>query len=588
MKHSVFLFGIGILFFGMVMESFDVLKDKNLPSAPISYPSDYFISPIEGKLQLTGTFGELRHDHFHGGIDIRPNIQGGGDPVFSIADGYVSKITVDPDGYGNRIQIIHPNGYSSLYAHLGKWSDALKRIVEDVQYREKSFKVEINFQDEKIALKKGEIIGYIGNSGSSTGPHLHFEIRDTKGDRLINPLLFGFPVQDNVAPKINAIKFDLFGNSGELLSTIQKNLVHKNGKSKIAMDTIEFGASTIGVSIKTYDQMNGSGNLNGIYGIKMLIDDKETYEYKMETFELNETRFINAHTDYFEKARSHSYFNRCYLLPGNSMKYVYRNIGAERGMVLLQSDKVKKVDLISTDISGNESKCTFWVKRNPQPSMPETKLYNYHLVQGKKHTISHTDCEIDFPAGALYEDCFLDFKVSNEPYPNLISSKVQLHRDDTPIHTPITIFIKPNQEISDSLKRKCFLGKHKEFSTVFIGNNWELDGRMKSNIKTLGSYGIFMDVKPPVIQSLNLKPDMAKAESIRFRVFDNIKAFGNRQEVTYNAFVDDQWILFEYDEKSRTLKYTFDERISKGNHALRLEVQDQVGNTSIFQYNFSR
>jgi murein DD-endopeptidase MepM/ murein hydrolase activator NlpD len=158
-----------------------------------SLPLDYFRSPLDIPLSVTGSFGEIRPNHFHSGADFK--VQGKeGLPVFAVADGWVSRIKISPVGFGNALYIDHPNGFTSVYGHLFGYNDTISTYAHKMQYVRKSFEVDLFpiTNHDTLWIKKGDLIGFAGNSGSSFGAHLHFELRNTASERIINPLLFGF------------------------------------------------------------------------------------------------------------------------------------------------------------------------------------------------------------------------------------------------------------------------------------------------------------------------------------------------------------------------------------------------------------
>ena len=274
-----------------------------LISTPKSSAQKY-ISPLDLNILLSGTFGELRSNHFHAGIDIKTNgIQG--HKIKSIYDGYVSRIKVSSWGYGKTIYINHPEtGHTSVYAHLQKFSNKIDSIVLNKHYQEENFELDFTLKKNMIKIKKGELIGYTGNSGSSAGPHLHFEIRETKNQQPINPLQFGFKVKDDIPPKLLKLKIYAFDTT--LIDGYNSNktydLFQKEGEYFI--NEIPEISGPFAMGIYTYDQSNGSYNKNGVYNINLFVDTIKYYEFKADKLNFNTTRYINAHIDYYEKKQT--------------------------------------------------------------------------------------------------------------------------------------------------------------------------------------------------------------------------------------------------------------------------------------------
>ena len=272
------------------------------PPTDEKYPVDYFHAPVSHTLLLSGTFGELRPNHFHAGIDIKSSKGVAGDPVFAAADGYVSRIKVDESGYGNAVYINHPNGYTTVYAHLDRFSDGLAVYVKKLQYQKKSFEVDLNPGHGEFQVLQGEQLGIMGNSGSSNGAHLHFEVRKTSTQKPVNPLLFGFKVADHVKPKMHSLKAYFLNDKLEERGSKEFSLKKiRNGHYRIKGDTLTLAAWRAGFALKVYDHFDRVSNWNGIYSLKMYQDDLLVYDFDMEEFSFNESLYINAHCDYEER-----------------------------------------------------------------------------------------------------------------------------------------------------------------------------------------------------------------------------------------------------------------------------------------------
>ena len=311
--------GIRLLFFILVISGLFFLLSFTYDSATRDYPQNYFRSPINTPIKLSGTFGELRSNHLHAGIDIKAHNGKSGQPILAVAEGYISRIKVQSGGYGNVLYINHPNGYTSVYAHLSNFPKEVAAYVAAEQKRKKTFEIECYPSKEKFKIAKGEKLGKMGTSGRSFVPHLHFEIRDTRTSKPINPLLFGLKAKDNLRPKLHELKVYALNDKLETLST-KTIKVKKGGKGyRISGDTLLVGAWRIGVGLKAYDNMSLAPNWNGVYSVSMSADDQPTYGFTMETFAFNESRYINAHLDYEEQVSDKSYVNRFYALPGNRL-----------------------------------------------------------------------------------------------------------------------------------------------------------------------------------------------------------------------------------------------------------------------------
>jgi len=273
------------------------------------YDQEYFKSPVKHGMRLSGSFAELRTNHFHMGIDIKSTNGRPGDPILAVADGYVSRINVDASGYGNALYVDHDNGFTSVYAHLSAFAEDIAEHIKTKQYSTKSFQQQL-YPDSLFFVLQGDTIGFMGNTGKSFGPHLHFEIRETKSEIPVNPFLFGLKPTDQKPPVFQVIKFyksDSLGN----ISLLQEQKLKLKSKGVYTLDdeVIELPADQVAISVQVYDQMDGSYNKNGVYLMKLLVDDKVQHGYKLDKVSYEESHFINSFIDYGEKQRSKSTSN---------------------------------------------------------------------------------------------------------------------------------------------------------------------------------------------------------------------------------------------------------------------------------------
>jgi hypothetical protein len=286
-----------------------------------TYPQNYFRNPLDIPISLAGSFGELRPNHFHSGIDIKTNSRENLN-VYAVADGYVARIRVSANGFGNALYINHPNGYTSVYGHLNAYNPVIALYLKNMQYAKESFEVDLFPQAHELPVKKGDIVALSGNTGSSGGPHLHFELRETKTEITINPQLFGYEIEDRVPPAIQAIKLYPLSNSSAIngLNNSASFLVKgKAGNYTLAVSNPIEAHGNIVMGIITSDAQTSAGEKNGVYSIEIKMDGKRYYFHELDKFGFNETRGINSHIDYEERMKSKNTIQRSCVAPNNHL-----------------------------------------------------------------------------------------------------------------------------------------------------------------------------------------------------------------------------------------------------------------------------
>jgi hypothetical protein len=497
--------------------SFTTLRDS-------LYPTDYFRAPVGTAVRLSGTFGELRPNHFHAGIDIKGSV---GDPLYAAAEGYVYRIKVEPGGYGKSLAINHPNGYTTIYAHMDKFTPEIEAFVKNYQYEQQQFEVEIFPEADKFYFQKGEKIGAIGLTGASMGPHLHFEVRHTRTETPVNPLLFGFGVADTRPPRMHQVKIYHLDKNQREISSQTFNLAGAGKNYGIKGDTVFLASGRAGFALKAYDHMDGVHNWNGIYSLEMRQDDSLLYRFEMERVSFEETRYLNAHVDYEEKVSRQSYFNRCFLLPGNELSIYTQAVN--RGIVELKDGKkAARMAFIARDLAGNESKLEFWVKHKPGPLPAKKEAYNYFLPYNEESIIQDYSLLLHFPKGTFYEDLLLQYESSQDESSDIYSSVHHLHNSKTPVHQYFDISIRP-VTLSEALKDKAFIAHCDEHNRVTsFGGVWEND-LLRASVRELGDYCIMVDTVPPTITPVAFKPNMRGMEHMSFRIRDNFRTARNVQ-----------------------------------------------------------
>jgi hypothetical protein len=468
---------------------------------------------------------------------------------------------------------------------MHKFSKEIADFVKKKQYELRSFSVDLYPESGQFVFEQGDQIGQLGNSGSSQGPHLHFEIRDSRTQKPINPLLFGLPMTDNRAPKMHQLKIYKLNDKRETIGTKTYNLTQVGRGYRVKGDTLTIGAWRAGFGLKVYDHHDNVTNWNGIYQLDMLIDDQPVYNFDMETFSFNETRYLNAHIDYKERVTKKAYFNRCYALPGNRLSIYNEKIN--QGVVTLHKGKPAKVTMISSDVDGNKSTLEFWVKRGEVSTLTRN-TFNYTLLQNEDNLIETDQLYLQVPRGALYENLYLDYASSAEASSDYYSSVHHIHDHKTPVHRYFDIGINPTKTIPENLSSKAFVAYCDANNRIYnCGGSWK-NGKLQTKIRSLGDYCIMIDDVAPTITPISFKYDMKGKSKMSFKIKDNYRTSGRAKGLSFNATVDGKWILMDHDGKKDLLIHHFDGKIGKGEHQLKLVVEDNRGNRKVYEQKFIR
>lgn len=548
----------------------------NINAQKIKYPKDYFRSPLDIPHILSGTFGELRSNHFHSGIDFKTQGKTG-KKVYAIADGYVSRIKVSAWGYGYALYITHPNGYTSVYGHLQSYSKKIEDYVKKYQYRIKSFAFDHFPDSTKLKVKKGEVIALSGNSGYSGGPHLHFEIRDSKTEHPHNPLLFGINVKDNISPTLEHIKLyplrDCLINGKDSAWLID---IAKTNKTTY-QDTLEI-SGTFGVGISTYDKLNYANNHNGVYSISLFVDNKQIYYHDLEKFGFHESRYLNSLIDYARYKKSKNRIQKSFLQPGNKLG-IYENIKND-GKIKFTDTLIHKLSYLVEDYAGNQSVYNIYIKGSLKKHSSLVNSCHKTFKHNEANYFSENGCMLYFPKGVFYEDTNFKFATNSRPkdaYANLYSilSKYM------PAHKSFSISIKPDTNLTVAQKSKAFIARVEENGNVYEGGKWS-GSYLMAKSRTFGNFTIMLDTVAPKITPINFKNNqgVGNLTEIKIKITDDFSGIDS-----YTPKLNGKWVLMEYDGKKDMLTYKFDERLTKGTNKFSLTVVDNKGNKTVFKAN---
>jgi len=543
---------------------------------------NYYAVPMKIPVFLAGNFGELRPNHFHAGIDIKTQGRTGL-PVFAAADGYISRISISPSGYGKVLYLNHPNGTTTVYGHLEGFSGPIDDYIRTIQYEKETFAIDQTVPEGLLPVKKGEQIAKSGNTGSSGGPHLHFEIRRTREQLMLNPLLFNIPVKDKTKPVIQAVMIYPVSDDASVSGKrdpLRLETILSGNSYKLKTDQTVQVSGKIGFGIQTIDLLDGSPNKCGIYSIRLTIDNELIYSFKMDDYPINDSKYINSHIDYERAIRSGQRLYRTWLEPGNKLG-IYDEV-VKHAIFKADDNQVHQVKYEITDVAGNSTSLSFKIKATETKTTPK-ESFGEHFKYNHNNHIRNEELEFSVPEGALYND--VDFiYVKKTALPKFYSPVYQLHNPYTALHFACELKIKA-VNLPERLQSKVMLAQIDPASgRIYSATGKFVDGWVVGNIRTLGNYTLTVDTAPPKIAPLSFVDKNTKKtlDKIQIKISDNLSGIEN-----YRGTIDGKWVLFEYDLKNNLLSYLFDKkRIQSGkNHKLELTVTDNKGNTSTYKTN---
>ena len=542
-----------------------------------------FVSPLDETPSLSASFAELRSDHFHTGLDYKT---GGvtGKEVHAADQGYVYRIAVTPGGFGKALYIRHPSGYSSIYAHLNNFRPDIEEYVREMQYEKKSFSVSLFPARNRFRVERGEVIAWSGNTGGSSGPHLHFEIRESSTEKPVNPLAFAMGVSDRVRPVIDKLViYPLSGTSS--VNNGQGNLtlttVAMNGSYGVASHQIPVICGDVGFGIKCWDRFDNSSNRCGIYSLELLADGMKVYCFTADGFSYSESRYINSHIDFAARVLNNEYIHRLYLQPGNRLS-MYKGV-INRGVLNFGDDREHEVSIIVTDISGNKSWVNLKVRSvSPSPFPPAKVICTQVLPYGKAADFTADGIRIHFPAGSFYDT--LNFRYDVKPYDGKFLSPVHTVHDETvAVHDKFRLSIKPDTILEGMENKLCLAFVSRKGVASYAGGRFQY-GYVTEDVNALGNYAVTIDTIPPVITpSFTQGANLSGHRLFTVTITDEFSGIG-----TYETMVDGEWFLGEYDAKNNLLVYRPSAPYIKENttHLMELTVTDNCGNKSVLKRDF--
>ncbi|MEY4703336.1 MAG: hypothetical protein RIR96_1233 [Bacteroidota bacterium] len=553
--------------FIMLMLSFSISTRAQL-FTPKKYPVGYFQWPVKSVPAIVANFGELRPNHYHMGLDCRTegkvNL-----PILAAADGFISKIHIDATGFGRTLYVDHPNGLTTVYAHLNDFYPELETYLEKEQYRLQKWNVDLFPKKDQFKLSKGQFIAYSGNTGGSQGPHLHFEIRDTRTEKVLNPLFFGFQIQDNIAPDIIRLamydrRYSTYEQSPKIIALKKSNGVYRPVSGSLLANTDQ-----LSFAITAFDRYSGSTNQNGIFSAVLSMDGKEITGFELDEIGYDETRNHNAHIDYKTRASGGPWLQHISPLPG-FQNSIYRTADGSDGIIRLKDLEMHEIEIKVMDVQGNTS--TLLLNVQKAENITHRSLQNTGVLfePGMVNVYEDEKVWIHMPEKVIYDS----FHFRCTPTSNN-SFIIQGHQ--IPAIDYYTIRIKTeNLPISDTgkLMMKMVHGSKERFRKAHYDRGWA-----KSSFRDFGALTLIIDTIAPSITPIS---PIGKSRRIGVSVSDNTKELES-----FNAFLDGKWILFTND-KGKNFYHNLNPMMESGEHILKVIVTDLTGNKTEKEYHFTR
>lgn len=533
-----------------------------LPGAG-QYPRFIFRNPLGIPMHLIANFGEVRNDHYHMGLDLRTQ-QRENLPVFAAAEGYVSRVTIEPGGYGKCIYVTHPNGYTTLYAHLNRFYPALEAYVQHKQYSDEKWEQDFVLSRTRFPVGKGQLIAYSGSTGAVEGPHLHFEVRNTRTGNNINPLFLGFPVKDNLQPLIYNLYLYDRSYSTYAVEPEEIRLRGSKGKYSTRDSVVYTGAPRFSFSISAEDMANGSNFRFGIYGAELWMDSVMQFSFQLREFNREDSKYVNASIDYRKWMTQKKRIQHLSRLPGN---HLFTKEGEHDGMIELHDTLEHQVWVVVTDAAANESVLRFRLQYRPELTAPRLPVDStVKFVPGKENAVQREELKVQVPGDAIYDT--VDFTVTKVsagidglPVFNVGNIFVPLHEPYTVSLTPTTEQLRPDKVVMRMTGRKLEVVKPEWVNGTYAA--------------TFGVFGVLVTLEdsiPPMLgKNWEDSAVFYRNGSIVFTAKDIMSTIAS-----VRAEIDGNWAPFE--QKGNIFSYKFDGYLENGKHTLRVLAKDVAGN----------
>lgn len=540
-----------------------------------------FRSPLDIPLNLSGNFGEFRTNHFHSGLDIKTQGREGL-PVYAVADGCVSRIKVSAYGYGNVVYIDHPNGYTTVYAHLAEFKEPIAGYLREGQYALERWEVDLYPEPNTLCVDSSAVIALSGNSGSSGGPHLHFEVRETETEHPINPLLWNFPVADTRAPLIKGVQLTPLTDSSEVSGTLRSQLFEtasSTGQVRLTRSTPISVSGAFGVGIHTIDMLDNNSNSCGIYRIVVSVDGEEVFEQRIDRLDFVVKRHLNAHADYVLLKKEKKSIHRTFTLPDNKLP-IYKTIRGN-GAITVPEGKTSNIVADVFDVHGNASRVAFQVvgsaassKGTESSLMPEGGV---RFAFDRPNSIRTDSCSVFVPEGRLFDDawCWIEpVGRRSTPY----SSHYQIGNRFEPLNDNVLISIRPSSIPAGKTDKLLIVHYDPDRKRYRAQGGDCINGEVSARVTEFGEYAVALDDTPPTVSIARFSRTY-----IECRVSDDLSGVD-----VIRAECDGRWLRMHYDPKRNVIWHdgAEDRILNADSKRFALEVRDERGNVTRVERSF--
>ncbi|MTG97742.1 M23 family metallopeptidase [Myroides albus] len=538
-----------------------------------------FSNPLQIPVNLSGNFGELRGTHFHAGLDIKTQ-QRIGLPVYAPADGYVSRIKVSTWGYGKALYIDHPNGQTTVYGHLNEYAGEIADYVRKRHYAEKAFEVEMFFKKNQMPVKKGQLIAYTGNTGGSGGPHLHYEFRDTKTQKIINPLKEGMDkmVTDKIAPSVNSVFVYPISDDAVANTNANPQLLNytTSADGTLVVPTVK-AKGKISFGIDIFDQADYNANKNGVYSLETYVNGKRLFSYRFDTFSFAESGTVNALIDYERYVKTRAKVQKLFVERPYNLSVLSYN--ETKGIIDVKPGESYTYKIVLCDYHGNERAISIPIEYDATEAKTarENNVKEFKINADKDYYFERGFASINISGATFYHDLAIDISADQE---QLV------------VGEPVTAFRK-NMAISFDTSKltidnpdKAFIGKIDEKGRRDFYKTTKKDHIYTIYTKSFGTYKIMIDDKAPTIYKPSFTEGqwLSNANEISFLISDDLSGID-----TIEGKINDKWILLDYDHKTKKIVHKFSDGIvTSGKNAVEIKVTDRMGNQAVYVSHFFR